>query len=94
MRGLGFTWHSDTGGNVFTCIQVHFFPPTHNEGSMLLIGRKLNERIVIGDDIEIVVCSIKSKKHVSIGIKAPPGVKIARAELLVPPEADKKAEST
>ena len=48
---------------------------------MLVISRKINERIKIGDDIEIVIVSI-DKGQVKIGIEAPKSVTILRSELI------------
>jgi carbon storage regulator len=48
---------------------------------MLVISRKENERIKIGDDIEIVIVEI-GKGQVKIGIEAPKNVHILRSELL------------
>ena len=48
---------------------------------MLVISRKINEKIRIGDNIEIVVVSI-DKNQVKIGIEAPKNVTILRAELI------------
>lgn len=48
---------------------------------MLVLGRKLNEKIIIGEDIEIQVVNI-SRNKVRIGINAPTHVKIIREELL------------
>ena len=48
---------------------------------MLVISRKINEKIKIGDDIEIVILSI-DKNQVKIGIKAPKHVSILRGELI------------
>ena len=48
---------------------------------MLVISRKINEKIKIGDDIEIVILSI-DKNQVKIGIEAPKNVSILRSELL------------
>lgn len=47
---------------------------------MLVITRKLDEGITIGDDIEITVLEI-SKDRVKIGINAPKEVKVFRTEL-------------
>ena len=47
---------------------------------MLILGRKLNESIMIGDQIEIYVVDIKGDQ-VKIGIKAPQSVKIYRQEV-------------
>ena len=48
---------------------------------MLVISRKVNERIKIGDNIEIVIVSI-DKGQVKIGIEAPKSVTILRSELI------------
>jgi len=47
---------------------------------MLVLSRKLGERIVVGDNIQIVVNRITGNR-VSIGIEAPDNVKIIRGEL-------------
>ena len=48
---------------------------------MLVLARKLDESIVIGDDIVLKVISIE-KGVVKIGIDAPSSVSIVRSELL------------
>lgn len=48
---------------------------------MLVLSRRLGEKIWIGDDIVLVVTSIDGAK-VRLGIEAPPSVKILREELL------------
>ncbi|MCK9479160.1 MAG: carbon storage regulator CsrA [Firmicutes bacterium] len=48
---------------------------------MLILSRKLNEEIVIGDGITISVLAIEGDK-VSLGIDAPSDFKILRKELL------------
>lgn len=48
---------------------------------MLVVSRKRDERLKIGDDIEIIVTRI-SEGQVRLGIKAPPDTKIVRQELL------------
>jgi carbon storage regulator len=48
---------------------------------MLVISRKENQRIKIGDNIEIVVVEI-GKGQVKIGIEAPKEVQILRSELI------------
>ena len=47
---------------------------------MLILTRKTNESIIIGDTIEISVVDIKGDQ-VKIGIKAPDDVKIYRKEV-------------
>ena len=48
---------------------------------MLILARKVNERIIIGGSIEIFVVDIKGDQ-VKLGIKAPPEVKVYRQEVL------------
>ena len=48
---------------------------------MLVLSRKKNESILIGDGIEIIVQEI-SRDHVRIAIVAPQDVRILRKELL------------
>lgn len=47
---------------------------------MLVLGRKVNERIFIGRDVEVTVLSVKGKR-VKLGIKGPAEVPIHRAEV-------------
>ncbi len=47
---------------------------------MLVLSRKEGERLVIGDDITLVISRIDGNR-VSIGIEAPKHVKIMRSEL-------------
>ncbi len=47
---------------------------------MLVLTRKINEKIVIGDDIEIVLVDV-AKDQVKIGINAPRNVKVHRWEV-------------
>jgi carbon storage regulator len=48
---------------------------------MLVLSRKEGERLMIGDNITLVVSRICGNR-VSIGIEAPQGVKIMRAEIV------------
>lgn len=49
---------------------------------MLALARKVNESIVINDDVEVTVLEIKGDQ-VKIGINAPKSVPIYRKELYV-----------
>jgi carbon storage regulator len=49
--------------------------------AVLVITRRKNESIIIGDCIEVKVVDIKSNR-VRIGIKAPPNYAIHREEIL------------
>lgn len=56
---------------------------------MLVLSRRVGERLVIGDDVVITVIDVRSD-GVRIGIDAPRHVKIHRAEVL---EAVEKANT-
>lgn len=47
---------------------------------MLVLTRKINESIIVADDIEISIVDI-SKGHVKLGIKAPKNVTVHRKEI-------------
>lgn len=47
---------------------------------MLVLARKVNDLLKIGDDIEILVVEIKGDQ-VKLGIKAPKNVKVFRGEI-------------
>jgi carbon storage regulator len=47
---------------------------------MLVLARRLNESIMIGDDIEVVVIDIKGDQ-VKLGIRAPKRVTVHRKEI-------------
>lgn len=47
---------------------------------MLVLSRRVNEKIKVGEDIEIIVVAV-SGDTVRLGIKAPPAVKILRNEV-------------
>ena len=49
---------------------------------MLVLTRKVGEGIQIGDNIRVVVVSIKSSGAVQIGIDAPISVRVWRDELV------------
>lgn len=47
---------------------------------MLVLSRKLGEKIMLGEDIEITVCLIAGNR-IRLGIEAPNNTKILRGEL-------------
>lgn len=61
---------------------------------MLALSRKINESIIIGNDIEITVLEVKGDQ-VKIGISAPKSVPIYRKELYLQiKESNKEAAET
>jgi carbon storage regulator len=57
---------------------------------MLVLNRKIGERIVIGDDIVVTVVKVQGKQ-VRLGIEAPLSVSIRRQELLPQDMSDEGA---
>jgi len=57
---------------------------------MLVLSRKLGERIVIGDDIVITIVKI-DRSQIRIGIEAPQDVPVYREEI-APLRVEKKAQ--
>ncbi|HEY3189265.1 MAG TPA: carbon storage regulator CsrA [Solirubrobacteraceae bacterium] len=55
-------------------------PPRRTEFSVLVLTRKSNQSIMIGDDIEVSVLSIMGEK-VRIGIQAPRDIPVFRREV-------------
>lgn len=47
---------------------------------MLVLSRKLNESIIINDNIEVKIVEIKGE-HIKLGISAPPSIPIHRKEV-------------
>lgn len=56
---------------------------------MLALARKVNESIMIGNDIEITVLEIKGDQ-IKLGVKAPKSVTIYRKELYVQIQEENK----
>ncbi|PKM94917.1 MAG: carbon storage regulator [Firmicutes bacterium HGW-Firmicutes-1] len=56
---------------------------------MLALSRKIQESIVIGDNIEITVLSI-SKDQVKLGISAPKSVPVHRKEIYIQIQEENK----
>lgn len=57
---------------------------------MLVLSRKLNEAIKIGDDIEIKVLSIEGEQ-VKLGIEAPNSIEIHRQEIYLDIQTENNA---
>ena len=61
---------------------------------MLALSRKINESIMIGNDIEIIILEVKGDQ-VKIGIGAPKSIPIYRKELYLQiQESNKEAAET
>lgn len=57
---------------------------------MLILSRKLNEKIVIGDDVEISIIEIHGDQ-VKLGVSAPRDVKVFRKEVFDAIQAENRA---
>ncbi|MDR3114150.1 MAG: carbon storage regulator CsrA [Treponema sp.] len=62
---------------------------------MLILSRKINEKIMIGEDISISIIEIQGE-HIRIGVDAPKSVKVFRQEVFDSIKSENKAaaEST
>lgn len=54
---------------------------------MLILSRKANQSIMVGEDIELAVLEIKGD-HVKLGIKAPRSVAVYRSEIFAEIQAE------
>jgi carbon storage regulator len=59
---------------------------------MLILSRKVNEKIMIGDDISISIIEIRGDQ-VRLGVDAPKTVKVFRQEVFDAIKAENKAAS-
>jgi carbon storage regulator len=62
---------------------------------MLILSRKINEKIMIGDDVSVSIIEIRGDQ-VRLGVDAPKNVKVYRQEVFDAIKAENKAaaEST
>lgn len=58
---------------------------------MLVLGRRVNEYIMIGDDIKIKIVELKNNQ-VKIGIDAPEDITVHRSEIYNKIQNEKKQE--
>ena len=59
---------------------------------MLILSRKLDEKIQIGDDITITIIDIHGEQ-VKIGVEAPKSIKVFRQEVFNAIQSENKAAS-
>jgi carbon storage regulator len=60
---------------------------------VLVLTRKVNQSIVIGDDIEVVVLEVRGEQ-IRLGIKAPRDVVVHRKEIYEQIQEENQAAST
>ncbi len=59
---------------------------------MLVLSRKPNQSITIGNDIRILVVAL-DRDHVKLGIEAPRGVRVHRSEVTARPVGKESVEA-
>jgi len=59
---------------------------------MLVLTRKKNQKIMIGDNIELTIVEIKNEQ-IKIGVDAPPHVKVFRKEVYDAIQEENRAAS-
>jgi carbon storage regulator len=80
-----------TAGQLGASGRIDFLAAQHRRGTtMLVLSRKVNETIIINDNIVITVVDIRGDK-VRLGIEAPKDVPVHRQEVY---DAIKRAEGT
>jgi len=57
---------------------------------MLILSRKTNQKILIGNDIELTIIEVRGEQ-VKIGIKAPQEIQVFRQELYKEIQAENKS---
>ena len=48
---------------------------------MLILTRKIGEKVLIGNDVEVVLLEVRSREKVRLGIAAPPDIAVDRPEV-------------
>ena len=61
---------------------------------MLVLGRKGDESVMLGDDIEVKVVSVRPDGRVRLGFVAPRDVPIYRREVWLKIKADQEGSAT
>jgi carbon storage regulator len=60
---------------------------------MLILSRKVNEKIMIGEDISVSIIEIQGD-HIRIGVDAPKNIKIFRQEVFDAIKMENRAAAT
>lgn len=60
---------------------------------MLILSRKTNEKIMIGEDVSITIIEIRGDQ-VKIGVEAPKSVKVFRQEVFLAIKSENRAAAT
>lgn len=57
---------------------------------MLILTRRIGEKLVVGGNVTVTILGVKGNQ-ISVGIEAPPEIKIHREEIFEKIQAEKKA---
>jgi carbon storage regulator len=60
---------------------------------MLILSRKINEKIMIGEDISVTIIEIRGDQ-VKVGVEAPKSVKVFRQEVFEAIQNENRAAAT
>ncbi|MBQ2313658.1 MAG: carbon storage regulator CsrA [Treponema sp.] len=60
---------------------------------MLILSRKVDEKIKIGNDITLTIIEVRGE-YVKVGVEAPKNVKVFRQEVLDAIQSENKAAAT
>lgn len=77
---IGFDAHQDGEIRKISKAQAVYWPATQGGVIMLILTRRVGEKLVIGDNVTVTVLSVKGRQ-VRIGIDAPRDVTVHREEI-------------
>lgn len=89
------TWNSPSAGSMTAKPTEQFSSPLREKErpGMLVLTRKYGQKIMIGDDIVVTVLEARGDA-IRVGIQAPAGVSVKRAEVYDAVSAENRAAAT
>src|SRR3954453_19439073 len=89
--GNGCRWRRAAQGDTLVCGWRPDGPDSSNGGEMLVLTRKTNQSIMIGDDIEVSVLAV-SRDKIRLGITAPRDIPVFRKEVYISIKEEQMSE--